>query len=359
MNWELTIDTIQSGKCILFLGPELFTTKSGKRLDELLLDYLKVAEDDQVRVYEDGLFFFQNPTHRTLIAYKIRKFFEAQNNADAQQLFDQIAQIPFHFIISITPDHLLERTFTNKEFKHKSAFYFKKDVNERDIPVPKPENPLIYNMLGSVEYPESLILNHNDLFDYLESVFEGNKLSNTLRDHILSGTQSILFLGVPFERWYMQLIMRMLDLHNNKNFLRFADSQNLSEKIKVFGEDEFYINFISNNIPEFIDEIYQRCQTKGLLRTTEKVKTSIVENLINQFKGGKLEELFEPFEEWLERLGKRGEHLLVDLDKLMSRYRRHERKKNQGVVNYENASVTDEQINSAMLTLLNQAKQLE
>ena len=32
INWELTIDTIQSGKCILFLGPEVFTNAEGEHL---------------------------------------------------------------------------------------------------------------------------------------------------------------------------------------------------------------------------------------------------------------------------------------------------------------------------------------
>ncbi|MEM8528474.1 MAG: SIR2 family protein [Bacteroidota bacterium] len=359
MNWELTIDTIQNGKCILFLGPEVFTNSRGERLEDRLLAYLDVENDEQVSVYDDGLFFFKDPTRHTSISYNIRQFFEQENLSEAKALFEQIAHIPFHFIIGIKPDHLLEQAFQNNNFKHRADFYWKKHANNRNIPVPSPQQPLIYNMLGSIQKPESLILNHNGLFNYLESVFEGNKLSNTLRDHILSDTQSIIFLGVPFERWYMQLIMRMLNLHGNSKFLRFADSQNVSEKIQVFGKDEFYINFIPNNIPEFIKEIYTRCETKGLLRTQEAPKSSFVESLINQFKKGKIDAIFEPFEEWLDEVGDRAVELLEDLASLLSRHRRHQRKINRGILNFENATVETNAISDALLQLLQQAKRLE
>ncbi|MEN0046975.1 MAG: SIR2 family protein [Bacteroidota bacterium] len=359
MNWELTIDAIKNGECILFLGPEVFTNSKGERLEERLLIYLKVADDEQVRVYEDGLFFFKNPTRHTSVSYNIRQFFEQEDLSEAKALFDQIAHIPFHFIISITPDHLLDQAFQAHNFKHRTDFYWKKHANSRNIPVPSPQQPLLYNMLGSIERPESLILDHNGLFNYLESVFEGNKLSNTLRDHILSDTQSIIFLGVPFERWYMQLIMRMLNLHGNSKFLRFADSQNVSEYIQLFGKDEFYINFIPNNIPEFVQEIYTRCQAKGLLRTQDAPKSSFIENLIAQFKKGKIDAIFEPFEEWLDEIGEKAAELVEDLASLSSRHRRHQRKINKGILNFENATVETNAIGDALLQLLQQAKRLE
>ncbi|MEL6718089.1 MAG: SIR2 family protein [Bacteroidota bacterium] len=359
MNWDLTIDTIQNGKCILFLGPELFTNAQGERLEERLLSYLQVAEDEQVRVYEDGLFFFKDPTRHTLISYNIRQFFEQENLDEAKVLFEQIAHIPFHFIIGITPDHLLEQAFQLQNFKFNADFYKKKQINNKDSVIPSAQKPLLYNMFGSIHHPESLILDHNNLFDYLESVFEGNKLSNTLRDHILSDTQSIIFLGVPFERWYMQLIMRILQLNGNEKFLRFADSQNVSEQIRVFGKDEFLINFIPNDIPEFVKEIHQRCEAKGILRSQEAPKTSFVESLLSKFKDGKIDAIFEPFEDWLDELGDRAAELLEDLASLSNRYRRHQRKINKGILSTEYATVETNAISDALLGLLQQAKKLE
>ncbi|MEM9885036.1 MAG: SIR2 family protein [Bacteroidota bacterium] len=359
MNWDLTIDTIQNGKCILFLGPELFTNAQGERLEARLLSYLNIVKDEQVRIYEDGLFFFKDPTRHTLIAYKIRQFFEQEQLSEAQTLFEQIAHIPFHFIISITPDHLLERAFEAQNFKYQADFYKKKQVNTKGNALPSAQKPLLYNMFGSIHHPESLLLDHNNLFDYLESVFEGNKLSNTLRDHILSDTQSIIFLGVPFERWYMQLIMRILQLNGNKKFLRFADSQNVSERIQVFGKDEFLINFIPNDIPEFVQEIYQRCASKGILRTQAASKTSFVESLLTKFKNGNIDAIFEPFEDWLDEMGERATNLINDLAVLSNRHRRHQRKIDKGMLNFENATVETNAISDALLRLLQQAKKLE
>ncbi|MEM1328299.1 MAG: hypothetical protein AAGI23_20260 [Bacteroidota bacterium] len=88
MNWELTIDSIQNGSCILFLGLEVFTNAEGQRLEDRLLEYLKVNNDPQVRYYDDGLFFFKDPTRHTSTAYNIRKFFEQENLIEAKAIFD-------------------------------------------------------------------------------------------------------------------------------------------------------------------------------------------------------------------------------------------------------------------------------
>ncbi len=247
IDWELTLDTILAERCILFLGPEIFTSAEGQTLDDQLLTYIGAAADPDLKVYQDGLFFFRMRQKRTETYLKIRRFFQQEEFPEANALFETIARIPFHFIISVTSDNQLARAFERLQLKFKSHFYWKKQPADQKIPIPTIRRPLLYDILGNIEKPGSLVLTHDDLYDYLESIFKSQSMSNRLKDHIVNEAQSIIFLGLPFDRWYMQLLLRVLHLHKDEEFMRFAASQELSKEVKTLCKEQFQINFVPNN----------------------------------------------------------------------------------------------------------------
>lgn len=237
IDWDLTIDTIKAEKCILFLGPEIFASQQKEKLDDQLLAYLKLDDDPSVEIYQDGLFFFRERQKRTQTYLKIRRFFQEQDFAATNALFEKIARIPFHLIITVTPDQNLANIYEKLNLPVATDFYWKKHAADSETSVPSAQMPLIYNMLGSVERPESLVLTHDDLYDYLESIFQAQGMSGQLKYHISNQAQSIIFLGIPFHKWYMQLLLRVLHLHKDEEFMRFAADQEISSEIKTLCKD--------------------------------------------------------------------------------------------------------------------------
>ncbi|MCB9333385.1 MAG: hypothetical protein H6574_20190 [Lewinellaceae bacterium] len=86
IDWDLTLDTILTGKCILFLGPEVFTNAAGQTLDGRLFQYLNMSDDPDVKIYSDNLFFFRVRQKRTETYLKIRRFFDETQFPEADAL---------------------------------------------------------------------------------------------------------------------------------------------------------------------------------------------------------------------------------------------------------------------------------
>lgn len=230
---------------------------------------------------------------------------------------------------------------------------------DQKSPLPTQQQPLVYKILGSIEKPESLVLTHDDLFDYLESIFHAQSMSNKLKDHIVNEAQSIIFLGIPFDRWYMQLLLRVLHLHKDEEFMRFAATQELAAEVQTLCFDQFKINFVPNNIESFIHEIYTLCQQRGKLRAIGVAQPSILQNLRDMISEDELGHVFEKFTAWLEEIGGRGKDLLDDATLLASRYKRLTKKINQGIVSGEEANLETNKIRVSLLELINESKAVE
>lgn len=356
IDWNLTIDTIKAERCILCLGPEIFNQEGEGKLEDRMLAWLDVAKDPKIRVYEDGLFFFRERQKRTATYLKIRRFFEEEDFSAARSLMEKIARIPFHFIILSTPDNLLLNTFRKLNFDVKSGYYWKNHAPDEHAQVPNARQPLVYNMLGNIEHPESLVLTHDDLYDYLESIFRARSMPEKLRYHIISEAQNLLFVGIPFDRWYMQIILRMLNLHKDEEFMRFATEQELSEEVRTLCRDEFKINFVPNNCKAFIEEIYSRCEQEGILRTAGESTRVEVDRIKSLIAEDDLEGVLNGFKSLLSSAGYNGAALEDDLTLLTNRRRRLQRKTARGILSKEESDLEANKIREALLELLHEAE---
>lgn len=359
IDWDLTLDTILTGKCILFLGPEVFTNAAGQTLDGRLFQYLNMSDDPDVKIYSDNLFFFRVRQKRTETYLKIRRFFDETQFPEADALFEKIARIPFHFIILVTADKHLSAVYDRLKLNHRSDFYWKKNPSDQHAPIPTVKQPLVYNLLGSIEKPESLVLTHDDLFDYLESVFQAQSMSDKLKDHIINTAQSIIFLGIPFDRWYMQLLLRVLHLHKDEEFMRFATKQELSDEVRTLFREQFKINFVPTNIATFIDELFTRCENRGMLHLVGQSQPSAIQALRELLAEDRLEELFEHFVYWFNEIGKPGKELLDDVTLLAGRFRRLRKKINRGILSNEEAGLETNKIRASLLELIREAEQFD
>lgn len=268
-DWNFITDTIRRKKCVLFLGPQVFTGPDGAALEESLCRTLDARNPEHPYIasfYEqDGFFLFRENKFRTRVISQLRDFYSGPFPG-AEAIFEKIAQIPFQIVVTIMPDRLLPQVWQRQGVTHQTSFYH---YGQAAKPLEKPigEVPLFYNLLGWAEEDESLVLTHNDLFSYLESVFSGGRMSTDLKAELLQANNYI-FLGLPFGKWYMQLLLRVLGIHaDGANFDRIAPAPDaLDPRTRALYEQQFKIQFVDEGISAFVNELHKRCGEKNLLR---------------------------------------------------------------------------------------------
>lgn len=291
IDWEFIVKTIQRQRCILFLGPELFRTNDNSSSKQQVF-FKQVTEDnpDKIISYNDnGFFLFTTPQDKTRIFLKIVDFFETQADDD---LIQKIAEIPFHTIVSINPDILLKRFFEEHNFPHSFEFFDKN--NKKDIAeTPTKEKPLLYNLFGSVTKEDTLIFTHEDLFDYFKALMGNNVLPLELRT-VLESALDYIFLGFQFDKWYIQLILSLLKLHDEKyNFIRYASANVLNNDTESLCINHFKIEFIGTDNNPFINTLHDKCKNAGILRNFSAAK---ITETINELKDDRMVELKQKIE---------------------------------------------------------------
>lgn len=264
VNWKFILRTIEKQKCILFLGPELFRTKDNARSrQQEFFENLAVKNPQKILSYNhDGFFLFSSPEEKTRLFKQINDFFEEQADED---IIQKIAEIPFHVAVSINPDIALKRFFVKNNYPHVFEFFdkkIKKDIAE----TPGDKKPLIYNLFGSVTNLDTLILSHDDLFEYFRALMGNNVLPQELRT-ALESASNYIFLGFQFDKWYIQLILSFLKLNDKQyNFIRYASANAISNEIKSLCINQYRIQFIGADNNLFINTLHDKCKEAGLLR---------------------------------------------------------------------------------------------
>jgi hypothetical protein len=260
MDLESITEWIEQEKSVLVLGPNILFNNE----KSLLKEFSKYLEDRQVKhQFNDEEELFSSTTKFKLNVFKhLPKFFDA---LECSGIYLKIAEIPFHLIISLSPDLLLEQTFKKNYFDHDFSFYYKGNP-ATDVKKPTKQKPLLYNLLGIRTEYNSMVLCFNHLFDYLVSVLGKNELPEELRTE-LSEAQTIFFLGFEYDKWYFKLIMRLLN--KDDDVLRQASFKDVEkmEGIINFYTDEFNFVFIKEMSGyDIIDQIYNFFDQQHALR---------------------------------------------------------------------------------------------
>ncbi len=280
INWDAIMNAIESNSCMLFLGPEAVTLSDGKPIYRAALEHIRDKNSKDITFYqgEEFLYFHRNIT-RTAYS-EIGKFYNQQKTP---AIFQTLADIPFYFILNASPDNYLKQIFEQKkDFKFHFSHYQVEEVQKEINDINK-ETPLLYNIFGTIEKPSSLIFTHDDLFKFLFSIIgKGNfKIHETVMSQFHNAS-FLVFLGFKFEKWYVRLLLRLLGIHESeteKSAMGFHQHNDNGE-IENFFNQNFNVEFIESNIPEFIEDLHQRCGNRDLLRNFDK-NSFYKEKLVN------------------------------------------------------------------------------
>jgi hypothetical protein len=145
------------------------------------------------------------------------------------------------------------------DFKH---FRYSGEATE-EVETPGSERPLLYNLCGCLQEEESLVLDYEDLFQFLRAVLPDG-LPNKVRMQ-LRRAESFLFLGFDFEKWYSQLLLQLLT-YERKGRPKFAvRTQPRDEHARDFLIHQFQVQFLANDA-YFFDTLHEALGREGLLR---------------------------------------------------------------------------------------------
>ena len=172
-NWEFLLDELDKEKVVLFIGPDLLVHKEHGTVENALNNYLLEKSKEESRpfvkkFYRDDKFFLLEDGNKNQWSFMshTQDFFDAKNESldPAREILGHIAEIPFNNIITLSPNTLLLEAF-GKDFACHHNFFNKTKEEEKYVPGRK-EDPLIYFLRGIMTHDESMIISHNDLFDF-------------------------------------------------------------------------------------------------------------------------------------------------------------------------------------------------
>lgn len=269
VDWEGILETLEEQRCVLFLGSGVLAAPGGGDIEIAMNQWLDADNPDHkyIQVYNpDGFFLFRKNIYKRKVIAEMKRFY-SQPFPETEVQFSRIAQTPFSMIFSLTPDNILTRTFDLMGYDYQPDFYFRNRKASNRFEKPTKHKPLIYNLLGNIEEPESVVLTHSDFFDYLESVFRANSMNQALKDE-LENMERYIFLGLPYEKWYFQLLLRVLSMHSDKlkEIERLALREFENPRLLKLYTEEFKIEFFPASTEQFTNELFHQCEAAGLLK---------------------------------------------------------------------------------------------
>jgi len=256
--WKDLLKSLAQQKCILLIGPDLLP---GENLFLELCRHTGIDPNDLPgtlprdvsMVYpKDELFLFPNDAARTRVWRKFDDFHD-EWLARLTPIYEQIAALPFPVVISTLPDLGLRKVFERRGILHQFSYYDYRGVPEPHdrISVPPRDVRLIFNMFGVLSDHNSLVLTHDDLFQYFCQILGDRKLGSELYielSHALKHATDFIFVGFQFDQWPMQMLLRLLNPDRNKG-RQYALNPAAAEETRVFFADQFEVEFVDGITP--------------------------------------------------------------------------------------------------------------
>lgn len=325
------IEILKTSSCVLFVGPNLLRNAQNKTLEKALFEHLISLDEESNRPLvrnffeEDGFLLLNKEANRAPLVRRMVRFYE-QEHSEAEKLLNKLVKIPFSTIITLFPNDLLQKAFKAHRLDFHSDFYFRNNPKPpKPFIKPTSEKPLLYQMLGNISKPGSLVITHKDLFSYLESIFAQKNMSEGLRKHI-QDTETIIFVGLPIEKWHTQLLLRVLyHISSRLETLEQYASMPATTSLNNIFKEEFNIRFITTEGPSFVDELYKLCEAEGILRIIpeESPKDRIIQQLDKAefyFSRNKIQEGIQNLRDILNSLQPKADDHLAELTLLERNY---------------------------------------
>jgi hypothetical protein len=206
----------------------------------------------------------------TKLLRMMEEFYQKQTAFDLP--LTKITQIPFHLIISLMPDDRLQKLFENQKLDY-SYRHYPREGSHGLIEKPVKEKPLVYNLLGDFNELDAIIT-FDHLFSFLSGIMGKRELPQTIQE-TLKKARTFVFLGVHFEKWYVQLLLRIITSNDKKDKYTILKNRNNND-VCTFIARRLELDFLETEPLKFLDDLYDECKQQDLLKTIRAKKKAKV-----------------------------------------------------------------------------------
>lgn len=299
------LDALRRGKCIVITGPDLLRLKGGTQSLRKDFHQARIEQGLHARSFltyyeQEELYLFENAPQQTRFYFAMEPFFHQPVH---EQPYRQLSELPVSLYLNGSPDLTLR-----KQLDQVGSFaFFHKGSPNQELPDFTRDRPLVYNLLGSIEEEESLILTHDDLFQFLERIFAEGQVPRGILDALFDA-RCLLFLGVGFDKWYVQLLLRLLRV-NDDRYARYATPKPQHPQTLSICTDQFQIKFVNHGIEEFVEALHARCAEEGLLLSRATQQRHWYQEVVRLVSTLKLEATLDRIDQRLEQLQAHGKNV--------------------------------------------------
>ncbi|MCB9306613.1 MAG: toll/interleukin-1 receptor domain-containing protein [Lewinellaceae bacterium] len=267
-QWKNLARDLQQQRCVLFLGSRLLAAPgSDATMNERLAVHLAGILDQEGISYEkDAAQRLHYIAQRFLAIPKIRRIdledevleFYRQHPPVIPDLYHRLARLPFTLIINTAPDELMLRALLQAGKTGARGLHYNLH-REREAAVLQefsPEQPLVYNLWGTLSDPESLVLSQEDRVEFIKNVVKGNPAIPNQVMSCFDERKTYLFLGFNLENWDVRLLLDCFKLsRENTTLSPQLDNYPMRPETKSFFEDRYQFLFVSQAIGQFVDDV--------------------------------------------------------------------------------------------------------
>jgi hypothetical protein len=180
-------------------------------------------------------------------------------------IYMELANLPVRVIVNTTPDNFIVRAL-RKAGKNPSVFTFNFEVNtgsERNAPQTVVNfdsvgvmQPLVFNLFGSTQDADSLVITEADQVTFVRNVLEGRSRLPQEVLNLFQTDSTYLFFGFNLENWQFRLLLKSMQLHErNRTLSPQTDNYPVTEITKTYLKHEFNFHFVDARMDDFAREI--------------------------------------------------------------------------------------------------------
>jgi len=265
------LSDIENESCVLIVGPDIVNYGDKSCFETLCEELLKDTSYSQlidltpqyVFSHEELLQLKPAAKETSLLRY-MERFYQRQTQYD--EPFKKIARIPFHLVVSFLPDTRLRKIYEEQGCDFRYSHY-PREENPEPVERPTRKTPLVYNILGDFSEGD-VIITFDHLFQYLSGIMGKRELPHAIQE-AFKKARTFVFLGVHFERWYVQLILRIITTKEKKEKYSILRNGNGSD-VYTFIARRLELDFVETDPVDFLNKLYDACEANKLLKTSKK-----------------------------------------------------------------------------------------
>ena len=273
INWDQISNDFKEQRCIFLLGPGIANMKVNEQLlpidtalaihiSEILDQYeLTYAIEAKTKLSYMAQQFLNIPKVRRVDLEDITRNFYAKNITEIPTAYSILADFPSSIIVNTSPDNFMVQAYVEKGKDPISIYYnFRLTQSSRrnanhtptDFDAIGPQKPLVFNLFGNLDHPESMVLTMEDQMDFIRNIVKGDPQLPSEFLVNFDDRKTYILLGFDVENWQFRLLLDSLNLQKeNTTILPFPEDTALSSITKIFYEKRFNCLFLQEQPTSF------------------------------------------------------------------------------------------------------------